>query len=142
MTVRSILEFKGRDVVTMARTETLAAVARTLAEKKIGAVVVVDQQRRILGIVSERDVVKAIAGIGASCLDQPVSNFMTRNVTCCSESNTVNQVMELMTHGRFRHLPVETDGQLAGLVSIGDVVRRRIEEVEREAEEMKAYIAS
>lgn len=142
MTVKSILDHKGRAVATITREATLAEAAAILAEKKIGALVVSDNGERIHGILSERDVVHAIAGAGAGALDRPVSSFMTGNVVRCKENNTVNQVMEMMTEGRFRHLPVEVDGKLAGIVSIGDVVRKRIEDVEREAAEMKAYIAS
>jgi CBS domain-containing protein len=96
---------------------------------------------KIAGILSERDIVRAVASKGAGALTAPISAIMTSKVTTCGEDHTVNQVMELMTNGRFRHLPVERDGTLIGIISIGDVVRRRIEDVEREAEEIKAYIA-
>ena len=142
MNVKSILDEKGRDVVTVEARSKLADVVQILAERKIGAVVVVDDRRGIAGILSERDIVKSLAGQGAAALAGAASDTMTASVTVCHENHTVDQVMEMMTNGRFRHMPVEKDGQLAGIVSIGDVVRKRIEAVEREAEEMKAYIAS
>lgn len=142
MNVRSILDEKGRDVVTVDGSVSLAHAVAVLSERRIGAVVVASSDGRIEGILSERDIVRALAASGASALDQPVSAKMTSKVMVCGEDHSVNQVMEIMTNGRFRHLPVEKGGRLAGLVSIGDVVRKRIEAVEREAEEMKAYIAS
>lgn len=142
MTVRSILDEKGRDVFTIGPDETLAAAIRLLAEKRIGAVVVLRTDGGIGGILSERDIVRALAEGGAAALTKPISAFMTSKVQVCREENTVNDVMEVMTRVRFRHLPVEREGKLVGLVSIGDVVKRRIEDVEREAEDIKAYIAT
>ncbi|MDN5928959.1 MAG: CBS domain-containing protein [Hyphomicrobiales bacterium] len=142
MTVRSILDEKGRDVFTIGRDETVAAAIRLLAEKRIGAIVVLRADGGIGGILSERDIVRALAEGGAGALTKPISAFMTSKVQVCREENTVNEVMEVMTRVRFRHLPVEKEGRLVGLVSIGDVVKRRIEDVEREAEHIKAYIAT
>jgi CBS domain-containing protein len=142
MTVKSILDAKGRDVVTLGPDETLAQATALLAEKRIGAVVVTDGDRRILGILSERDIVRVIGETGASALDMRVSGVMTGKVTTCLETDTVNHVMEVMTRGRFRHLPVEKGGRLDGIVSIGDVVKRRIEEALREAEQIREYIAT
>jgi Predicted signal-transduction protein containing cAMP-binding and CBS domains len=141
MTVRQILDEKGREVVTVSPTMTTEEAARHLAEHRIGAVIVTGVSGKISGILSERDIVRAMAAKGAAALSAPISSIMTANVVTCSEEHTVNQVMELMTNGRFRHLPVEKAGRLVGIISIGDVVRRRIEDVEREAEEIKAYIA-
>lgn len=141
MTVRQILDEKGRDVVTVSPTMTTEDAARHLAEHRIGAVIVTAVSGKIAGILSERDIVRAMAAKGAAALSAPISSIMTAKVVTCSEEHTVNQVMELMTNGRFRHLPVEKGGKLIGIISIGDVVRRRIEDVEREAEEIKAYIA-
>lgn len=141
MTVKQILDQKGRDVVTVSPSMGTADAIRFLADNKIGAVVVTGPGGKIAGILSERDIVRAMAKKGADALAAPISNIMTAKVTTCGESHSVNQVMELMTNGRFRHLPVEEDGKLIGIISIGDVVRRRIEDVEREAEEIKAYIA-
>jgi len=142
MTVRSILDEKGHDVFTIGPDETLNAAIRLLAEKRIGAVVVVRPDGGIGGILSERDIVRALAEGGAGALTKPISAFMTAKVQVCREESTVNDVMEVMTRVRFRHLPVEKEGRLVGLVSIGDVVKRRIEDVEREAEDIKAYIAT
>jgi len=142
MTVRSILDEKGRDVFTIGPGETLTAAIRLLAEKRIGAVVVLRPDGGIGGILSERDIVRALAEGGAGALTKPISAFMTAKVQVCREENTVNDVMEVMTRVRFRHLPVEKEGRLVGLVSIGDVVKRRLEDVEREAEDIKAYIAT
>ncbi|MBC7150040.1 MAG: CBS domain-containing protein [Rhizobium sp.] len=139
--VRSILEVKGRDVVTIGPNVTLAEAARTLDEHKIGAVVVVGMENRIVGIFTERDLVRSIAGSGADGLDQPVSAMMTANVYRCNEASTVNELMEVMSSRRFRHVPVEENGRLCGIISIGDVVKSRIREVETEAEQIKAYIA-
>lgn len=142
MTVRSILDEKGRDVVTLEPRATLAQAAQLLGARRIGAVVVTAGDRRILGILSERDIVRAVGEMGAEALLLTIDRAMTAKVSTCREANTVNEVMELMTRGRFRHLPVEKDGQLDGIVSIGDVVKRRIEEVEREAEQIREYIAT
>ena len=142
MTVKAILERKGHNVLTVGPDETLAEAVRILAEHRIGALVITNGDRKIVGILSERDIVRVIAKEGADALVQPVRHAMTAKVRSCSESHSVNEVMEIMTLGRFRHLPVEKNGQLDGIISIGDVVKRRIEDVEREAEEIKQYIAT
>lgn len=142
MTVRSILERKGYDVFSITPDVSLADAITVLAKHKIGALVVCDENKAIKGILSERDVVRAISVDGADALWKPISETMTIKVKVCSESHTINQVMETMTQGRFRHLPVEKDGQLYGIVSIGDVVKLRIEEVERESQEIRSYIAT
>jgi len=142
MTVKSILDQKGHDVLTVGPDETLAHAIAILAENRIGALVVTRGDRQVAGILSERDVVRVIGRFGAEALAQPVSAVMTSNVRTCSENHSVNAVMEIMTHGRFRHLPVQKGGKLDGIISIGDVVKRRIEDVEREAEEIKQYIAT
>jgi len=142
MTVAAILAEKGRDVVTTRAATSVAEAVDVLARHKIGALVVVDGAERIVGIVSERDIVAAMARSGAEALASPVGSVMTRTVLTCSEDETINDVMTRMTRGRFRHLPVAANGRLAGIISIGDVVKARIEQVEREAEEMRAYIAT
>ncbi|WP_420960126.1 CBS domain-containing protein [Brucella sp. IR073] len=142
MTVRSILESKGRNVISIRPEATLMEAVAILALHRIGALVVCDGGSAIKGILSERDIVRAIAGEGALALERKVSELMTSKVHVCHENHTINEVMETMTTNRFRHLPVERDGRLDGIVSIGDVVKKRIEEVEREAEEIKAYIAT
>ena len=141
MTVAAILARKGRDVLTTTATKTIAEAVQVLAKRRIGALVVVEGNDRIVGIVSERDIVRAIAA-GIEALDQPIESIMTRTVMTCAESETINEMMARMTRGRFRHVPVAADGRLVGIISIGDVVKARIEEVEREAEEMRTYIAS
>jgi CBS domain-containing protein len=140
-TVKAILDLKGRNVITASPNMTVAEAAKIISEKRIGAIVIVGMENRISGIFTERDVVHAIAKSGKDCLDQPVASVMTSKVYRCSEETTVNELMELMTRHRFRHVPVEANGKLAGIVSIGDVVKTRIAQVEQEAEQIKAYIA-
>jgi CBS domain-containing protein len=142
MTVKSILEEKGRDVITLPATETIEGAVKTLANHKIGALIIASASGKIEGILSERDIVRIIAGEGASALKKPVTAAMTSKVKTCTEASTVNEVMETMTKGRFRHLPVEHGGKIAGIISIGDVVKRRIREIERETEQIKQYIAT
>ena len=142
MTVRSILENKGRDVVVISPDDTLSYAIAILAQYKIGAIVACDEAGHIKGILSERDVVRAVATMDVEIWKRPVSEFMTAKVQVCREHHTINQVMEIMTHHRFRHMPVEENGKLAGIISIGDVVKRRIEDVEREADEIRSYIAT
>jgi CBS domain-containing protein len=141
MTVSRIINEKGRDVVTAAPDASLAAIAATLTEKRIGAVMVVEDDA-IHGIVSERDIVRAVAKHGGDGLSMLAGEWMTANVVTCKPEDTINEVMQKMTTGRFRHLPVVENGKLAGIVSIGDVVKRRIEDVEREAEQIREYIAT
>ena len=141
MTVKAILSAKGRDVVTVAPQTSLSDLCTLLAGKKIGAVVITDEGRRVLGIISERDVVRAVAR-GPGALFDPVSMHMTREVVTVREDVTVASLMSQMTQGRFRHLPVVVEGQLAGLISIGDVVKHRLEEMESEREALKEYITS
>lgn len=142
MTVAAILAGKGRDVLTTTADKTIAEAVKVLAERRIGALVVVEGGGRIAGIISERDIVRAIAATAGEALTQPIASIMTRTVVTCGEGETINEVMARMTRGRFRHLPVSTNGKLVGIISIGDVVKARIEEVEHEAEEMRAYIAT
>ena len=142
MTVKAILEKKGHDVFTLSPNDQLAAAVALLAEHRIGALVITNGDRKIVGILSERDIVRVLHKEGAAALEQTVRAAMTPKVNICNENHTVNEVMEIMTRGRFRHLPVEKDGQLDGIISIGDVVKRRIEDVEKEAEEIRSYIAT
>jgi len=137
-----MLDAKGREVQTVEPDRKLLDVAAVLNERKIGAVIVAGLEGRIAGIFTERDLVRTIATHGITSLEKPVQAMMTTDVTRCHEEQTVEEVMEMMTAGRFRHVPVETDGKLAGIISIGDVVKARMREVELEAEQMKAYIAS
>jgi len=140
MQVRHILQSKGRDVVAVAADARLIDAAHLLSERRIGALIVKDGAGALAGIISERDLVHAIARRGASALDQPVSAFMTPGPATCVESDTVETIMEVMTHGRFRHVPV-LDGseQLCGMISIGDVVKTRIAETVNEAAALRDY---
>jgi CBS domain-containing protein len=142
MTVRAILTLKGRDCVTIAPDASLADAAKIMSRQRIGALVIVGAERRIVGILSERDVVGAIAARGPGALQESVGNVMTREVVTCTEDETVPDLMQRMTAGRFRHVPVVSRGQLAGIVSIGDVVKFRLAEMEREHEALREYIAT
>lgn len=142
MTVRHILNEKGSDVVTLTPDVPISEAVAVLAKHRIGAIVVTNGAGVIKGILSERDIVRRLAEDGANSLKEKVAEVMTANVKVCAEGHTINEVMEIMTNGRFRHLPVERDGRLIGVISIGDVVKRRIAEVQREAEEIRTYIAT
>jgi CBS domain-containing protein len=142
MTVQAILSQKGRQVVTMGPKQRLAEVCETLTTHKIGAVVLIDAQGQIAGILSERDIVRALASEGAAVLDRPAEAFMSSKVVTCTESETTDQVLGRMTSGRFRHMPVVRGDRLIGVISIGDVVARRIALAEEEAAHMRAYIAT
>lgn len=142
MTVAAILSKKGRQVVTMGPQQTLAEVCDTLASHKIGAVVLIDAGGAIAGIISERDIVRALSAEGAVALTRPTSAYMSSKVVTCEEKETTEQVLKRMTAGRFRHVPVTRENRLIGVISIGDVVARRIELAEREAADMRAYIAT
>ncbi|MDR7038349.1 MULTISPECIES: CBS domain-containing protein [Methylobacterium] len=140
MTVARILAEKGSSVVTVQPERTLDDAIHLLADKGIGALVVCDPEGHVVGILSERDIMRALARQAASAFDAPVSAHMTRTVTSCKRTATIEEVMHLMTEGRFRHVPVCEDGKLVGLVSIGDVVKRRIAAVEAEHQAMRDYI--
>ncbi len=140
MSVSIILAGKSREVVSVEPNATLAAAVALLAEQRIGAVIVLGVDRRIVGILSERDIVRALAEHGAGVLDEPVSRLMTRKVSTCTEADTVSSIMERMTDGKFRHLPVVEQGRLAGIISIGDVVKHRLREMERDTAAMRDYI--
>jgi CBS domain-containing protein len=142
MLVKSILAEKGNEVLTVSTTTSVEDAVHTLAKNRIGALVVTDINANIKGILSERDIIRHIAQDGVAVLGQPVSRVMTANVKVCTENHTVNDVMEMMTKGRFRHMPVERAGKLIGVISIGDVVKRKIQETEEEAEAIKSYIAT
>lgn len=140
MTVKRILDKKGRHVITALPSTSIRDLVKVLAEKRIGAVVVTGPGERVIGIVSERDVVRDLARAGASVLDDPVSTIMTRDVVTCSEGEKIVDVMRKMSDGKFRHVPVVADHRLAGLISIGDVVKHRVVELEAEAEQLRDYI--
>jgi CBS domain-containing protein len=139
MTVRAILDTKGHHIQSVEPEAKLSAAIKILGERKIGAVLVMNRGR-IEGILSERDIVRVLGKRGASVLDEPVSAVMTRKVISCRQSDTVAAIMEMMTHGKFRHLPVVEDERVVGLISIGDVVKWRVQEYEREQEALREYI--
>lgn len=142
MYVAAVLKRKGGDVVTVAPTDPIGAVVRRLAQERIGAVVILDDQGRPAGILSERDIVRALAGEGARALERTAADLMTRHVLTGRPGDTVAQIMQLMTQRRIRHVPIlDDDGRMAGLVSIGDVVKARLDETEMEVESMRGYVA-
>jgi CBS domain-containing protein len=140
MNVSSILAAKGGDVITIEPTATLAVAAALLTKKRIGALVIVGAGGRVAGILSERDIVHTIAERGRQALDEPLSQAMTREVATCEPDDEITSLMERMTDGKFRHMPVVKGGKLAGIVSIGDIVKQRVDEMERESEAMRGYI--
>jgi CBS domain-containing protein len=140
MTVKSILSAKGTDVVTIEPQVSLRTAAQCLGERKIGALVVTGADRRVIGILSERDIVQEIAAHGAAALEKPLGEAMTRKVETCNQADTISSVMERMTEGKFRHLPVVEQNRLAGIVSIGDIVKHRLQQMEREQSAMRDYI--
>ncbi len=142
MTVSIILAGKGREVVTIEPGASLADAVRLLAEKRIGAALILGADRRIAGIISERDIVRVLAERGAAALDEPVSRTMTRNVETCNATEAVSNIMERMTAGKFRHMPVVDQGRVIGVVSIGDIVKHRLHEMERESAAMRDYIVT
>ena len=143
MQVRHILHGKGRDVVAISGGATLTEAAKLLTDKRIGALVVKDKSGALCGIISERDLVHAIARGGSAALSDQVSRHMTPSPETCVESDTVESVMEVMTRGRFRHVPVlDEQCGLCGMVSIGDVVKTRIAETVSEAAALRDYISA
>jgi CBS domain-containing protein len=142
MSVAQILAVKGRDVVTTEPHRTLLETARLLSSKAIGAVVIVDAADTVFGILSERDIVRAISAGGVGALGEPVSRHMTAKVFTVTEDMAIDDVMQTMTDRRFRHVPVVADGKLAGLVSIGDVVKFHVNEIESEHRALRDYIAT
>jgi CBS domain-containing protein len=139
MTVRAILDTKGHQITSVEPDAKLAAAIEILGERKIGAVLVMSQGR-IEGILSERDIVRVLGERGAGVLDEPVSAVMTRKVVSCKQADTVSAIMEMMTLGKFRHLPVLEGERVVGLISIGDIVKWRVREYEAEQEALREYI--
>ncbi len=142
MNVAAILARKGGKTITAGANADLRQAAMILDENRIGAVVVVDANGALAGVLSERDIVRALARNGPEALSARVSESMSRDVVTCRPGDSLNRLMELMTDRRIRHLPVVQDGKLAGVVSIGDVVKQKIAEAEAETEAMKTYIAT
>lgn len=141
MTVERIVSGKGHTVVTIAPDQSLAEAARLLADRRIGAIVVVDGEA-VVGILSERDVVRAIASKGCDALEDRVAEYMTRKLVTCTMTTSIDSLMVLMTEGKFRHVPVLENGRLGGIVSIGDIVKHRIAEMEAEGQALRDYIAT
>jgi len=140
MNVKTILAAKGGDIVSIEPTADLSAAAKLLSAHRIGAVLIRGSDGHLAGILSERDIVRALSEHGVAALKLPVGQVMTREVATCGEDDSIANIMERMTQGKFRHMPVLTKGKLAGLVSIGDVVKQRVEEIERESEALRDYI--
>ena len=141
MTVAAILRHKGTRVVSVEPAETIAEVIASLAENRIGAVLVIDRADQLLGIVSERDIVRCLAANGARTLEMTAGQLMTRALQVAHPATTVAEAMTKMTVGRFRHMPVLEHGTLVGLISIGDVVKARIMDQEDEVDSLRAYVA-
>lgn len=141
MLIRQILAGKGSDVVITRPDATIAEVARLLKAKRIGAVVVTDADEELCGIISERDLACGLADHGADLLGMRVGDVMTREISTCSPDDGIDRLMRQMTEGRFRHLPVVQDGKMIGIISIGDVVKHRLQELENEAHMLQDYIS-
>ncbi|MGV3651382.1 MAG: CBS domain-containing protein [Devosia sp.] len=142
MHVEAILQSKGGTVHTITSSEPIARAVAVLNERRIGAVVVVDEDGRVAGILSERDVVRRMGSDPNSFLSTPVSQSMTRTVVTCTRQTALDEVLEMMTERRIRHMPVVEADRLVGIISIGDVVKRKIEMTEQEAAALRDYIAS
>ncbi|KAB2878787.1 MAG: CBS domain-containing protein [Pseudorhodoplanes sp.] len=140
MIVRDILAAKGREVATISPTASVAEAARILTERRIGALVVTGAGNRVVGIVSERDIVRILAARGAAALGLSLTEVMTRKVVSCVESDMISAIMERMTAGKFRHVPVLDGDRLAGIISIGDAVKLRLQEMETEQSALRDYI--
>jgi len=141
MTVAAILKHKGHQVTTVVPTATIAEVAEVLATHRIGAALVMDRADQLLGIISERDIVRSLAANGGHTLEMTAGQLMTRALQIASPDTTVEDAMHMMTEGRFRHLPVIDHGRVAGLISIGDVVKARIMQQAHEVDSLRAYVA-
>lgn len=141
MNVEQLLRDKGREVISVQPHRTLAEAIRTLSEKRIGAVVVMGADGALIGILSERDIIRALGAQGGAALDSAVSSSMTSKVVTCRPQTSVDELMEIMTMGRFRHVPVVENGRVTGIVSIGDVVKHRVAAIEAESQAMRDYIA-
>lgn len=140
MTAASILSRKGGGTVTIKRNASISEAIALLSEKNIGAVVVSDDDVTVLGILSERDIVRGLNASGAALLDTPVADLMTREIRTCAPADTLRHLLAVMTERRFRHLPVVEGGKLVGIVSIGDVVKMRLDDLVAEAEALRGYI--
>ena len=142
MLVEAVLHAKGRSVLTIEQDKTVGDAARALAERRVGAVVVVENRDRVVGILSERDIVRGLGTLGPDIFGQPVTALMTREVFTCTGADSLDKLMGVMTNRRFRHIPVVEDGRLAGIVSIGDVVKNKLDEAAMENDSLRHYIAA
>ena len=138
--IKYLLDRKGNDVITINQNETIAAAVQVLHDKGIGALIVVDDMGALAGILSERDIVRKLAQTPGQTLPQTVAENMTINVVTCSEDDTLIEVLRRMSEGKFRHMPVVNDGKLAGMITVGDVVNSRLNELEYEALQLKQLI--
>ncbi|QCO17824.1 CBS domain-containing protein (plasmid) [Azospirillum brasilense] len=141
MHIAAVLKRKGTEIITASPDDRIDAVARKLAHHKIGAVLIMKDDGRPAGILSERDIVRAVAADGAAALERPVGDLMTRDLVTGSPADTVSQIMGVMTQRRIRHLPILENGELVGLVSIGDIVKARLDDAELEVESLRGYVA-
>ncbi len=142
MTVQSILDGKDGGVISVSPEESVTALVKVLSDARVGAAIVTDDSGRLVGIASERDVVRMLGKHGLSAMTMRVSDVMTAKVKTCEPADTIDTLMARMTEGRFRHMPVLSDGRVVGVVSIGDVVKRRLNDLEFEAEQLKQYITA
>lgn len=142
MTVRKILNLKGSDVVTIAPEKKLLDAIALLTKYRIGALIVTGKNQEVLGVLSERDIVHLLSNKDNNRFENTVSSAMTTSVKSCTPDDAIQHIMHVMTTGRFRHMPVVENGRLTGVISIGDVVKLRLEEMERESEHLKEYIAT
>ncbi len=141
-TVSSILKRKGQQVITVKAQQTISSVADLLTAHRIGAVPVLDDEGTLIGMISERDIVRGISQHGGAVAQSPVASLMSANVSVCQPTDTTDALMEVMTERRIRHLPVIWDNQLHGMISIGDLVKQRLEDAQLEVEALRSYIAS
>jgi len=142
MSVAQILKSKGREIISLQPERSIAEAAKLMAERRIGAVMIIGADGSTVGILSERDVVRALAQSGAEALEHTLSRHMTAKLTTCREADSIQDIMEMMTIGKFRHVPVVESGKLIGLISIGDVVKHRLAEIEAEAQALREYITA
>ncbi|WP_045836174.1 CBS domain-containing protein [Hyphomicrobium sp. 99] len=142
MIIGQILKSKGRGVMTARPEDTIQEIALRLSSRKIGAILILGDSENVVGIISERDIIRLIAEHGAAALTMLARDGMTRDVVSCTREHTLDEIMETMTKGRFRHIPVVENGTLIGIISIGDVVKHHTAEVELEVSAMRGYLAT
>jgi CBS domain-containing protein len=142
MNVETILQTKGREVITVRPGESVASAAETLHRRAIGAALVLDESGAVAGVISERDIVRGLATRGGVVLGMKVAELMTSEVETCEPGDAVDHIMAVMTERRVRHLPVQRNGKLVGVISIGDVVKHRLAEIEGEAQSLREYIST